>query len=274
MLAVTPSLHLFRHVFLIFATTFFVALHVPLSAKIMGYEFTYQEGNTPLKGYFSYDDSIEGKRPGVLVIHEWWGHNAMVRIRADMLARLGYTALAIDMYGDGKTADHPDNAKAFATAVFSDTAVAEARFLAALNVLKSHPKVDGGKTAAIGYCFGGGIALNMAFSGIDLNGVASFHGSLPEQAWKPELPVKAAILVCNGADDPMVTAEQIEAFKALAASKQVDLTFRNYPDAKHSFTHPSADALGEKFELPLAYSATADKQSWLDLQEFLVRIFK
>ncbi len=244
-----------------------------LSAKIIGSPFTYNDGATTLKGYIAYDDSIESQRPGVLIVHEWWGHDAYVRLRADMLAKLGYIALAVDMYGDGNTASHPKDAGVFAQAVMSNMPLAQSRFNSALKILKEHPKVDKNKIAAIGYCFGGGVVLNMALMGADVKGVASFHGSLPVVDPAPEGKTTVAVLVCNGADDVMVKQEQIEEFKKLSTAKAIDLTFINYPGAKHSFTNPRADEIAQKFELPLAYSPTADKESWADLQTFLKKIF-
>ena len=146
--------------------------------------------------------------------------------------------------------------------------------MAALDFLKQQPTVDPTRIVAIGYCFGGGVVLNMARQGADLKGVASFHGSLT--AVKPAQPgmVRAKILVLNGADDRFVTPEQIEAFKREMKSAWADFQFISYPGAIHSFTNPDADALGKKFNLPLAYNADADKKSWLELQKFLDKIFR
>ncbi|MDH3971632.1 MAG: dienelactone hydrolase family protein, partial [Gammaproteobacteria bacterium] len=146
----------------------------PLQAAVVGKEVSYQAGDTVMKGYLAYDDAVTGKRPGILVVHEWWGHNAYARKRADMLAEMGYTALAVDMYGDGKTADHPDNAGKFATAVRQDQDIMQTRFNAARHYLNSNETVDPELNAAIGYCFGGSVVLSMARSGADLDGVVSF----------------------------------------------------------------------------------------------------
>jgi dienelactone hydrolase len=242
--------------------------------RIVGEPVTYQAGGTTLKGYLAYDANIKGKRPGILVVHEWWGQNEYVRKRARMLAGLGYTALALDMYGEGRTATHPDDAGKFASEVMKNFPVAKERFLAALELLKEQPTVDPDRIAAIGYCFGGGVVLNMARQGIDLKGVASFHGSLA--VVKPEEPehIRAAVRVYNGADDKFATSEQIEALKKEMAEQKVDFKFVNYPGAVHSFTNPEATALGKKFKMPIAYNAKADKESWEDLQSFLKEIFK
>jgi len=158
-------------------------------AEIQTEEVQYKQGEVTLKGYLAYDDSVDGKRPGVLVVHEWWGHNPYARKRAEMLAELGYTAFAVDMYGDGKLADHPETAGEFSSAVMQDiTGIGKARFLAALDQLKQHSTTDPKRIAAIGYCFGGGTVLHMARLGVDLDGVVSFHGSLSTEVsvhiWK------------------------------------------------------------------------------------------
>jgi len=226
-----------------------------------------------MKGYLAYDKSVEGKRPGVIVVHEWWGNNAYARKRADMLAGLGYTAFALDMYGDGKQAEHPGDAGKFAGAVNANMEGAKARFLAAMKVLQDNPTADATKIAAIGYCFGGGIVLNMARLGIDLKGVASFHGSLGTQNPAKKGVVKAKLMVCHGEADPFTTPEQLAAFKKEMADAGVDMKLVSYPGAKHAFTNPDATALGKKFNLPLEYNEAADEASWQELQTFLKAIF-
>ena len=243
--------------------------------KVKGEPVEYTAGSTVLKGYLAYDENVKGKRPGVLVVHEWWGHNEYTRERARMLAKLGYTALALDMYGDGKQAMHPDEAGKFASEVMAHfTDEGKARFLAAEEFLKKQPTVDPGNIAAIGYCFGGGVVLNMARQGADLKAVASFHGSLA--AVQPAAPgaIKAKIRVYNGADDKFTTPEAIEAFKKEMTDAKVDFKFINYAGAVHAFTNPDATKLGLKFKLPLAYNPKADKDSWADMTAFLKDVFK
>lgn len=236
-------------------------------------EVSYAANGLTMKGYLAYDDKIKDKRPGVLVVHEWWGHNEYARKRARMLAELGYTALAVDMYGDGKQASHPEDAGKFAGEVMQNMAGAKARFTAALDLLKKHGTVDASRIAAIGYCFGGGVVLHMARLGLDLKGVASFHGSYGTQTPAEKGKVKAAVLVCHGADDPFSTAEQVEALKQEMQNAGVDFQFIAYAGAKHSFTNPDADANGKKFDLPLAYNKAADEKSWADMQTFFKKIF-
>ena len=242
-------------------------------AEIKGEEVEYTSDGVTMKGFIAFDDAVKGKRPGVLVVHEWWGLNDYARNRARMLAGLGYTALAVDMYGDGETASHPDDAGKFAGEVFKNLPEAKARFTAALELLKRQETVDPSNVAAIGYCFGGGIVLHMARMGVDLKGVASFHGSLATQAPAKKGDVKAKILVCNGGDDPFVSKDDIAAVKKEMHDAQADLTFKSYPGAKHSFTNPAASEAGKKFNLPLAYNEKADKASWNDLKAFFKKIF-
>lgn len=237
-------------------------------------QITYTADGQTLHGYLAYDASIKGKRPAVLVVHEWWGLNDYARQRAEMLAGLGYTALAIDMYGDGKTADHPKQAGEFATAVRQNWAQGKERFMAALQTLRQQPSVDPDQIAAIGYCFGGGVVLQMAREGADLDGVASFHGSLAPMGQKAEPgEVEARVLVLHGAKDKFVSDEQLQAFKQEMENAGVGYELVVYPNATHSFTNPQADQFAEKFGLPLGYDVEADQQSWEKLQAFLKEIF-
>lgn len=251
-----------------------VAMAAAAEEKIQGKTVGYSAQGVVMKGYLAYDENIKDRRPGVLVVHEWWGLNDYARKRARMLAELGYTALAVDMYGDGKVAMHPDDAGKFSSELMKNFDVAETRFMAAMDFLKQQTTVDPTRIGAIGYCFGGGVVLNMARQGADLKGVASFHGSLA--AVKPAQPgsIKTKILVLHGADDKFSTPEQVEAFKQEMKSAGADFQFISYPGAMHSFTNPEAAELGKKFNLPLAYNANADKKSWDELKRFLGMIFK
>jgi len=242
-------------------------------ADIRGEEVSYQAGDTTLKGYIAYDAKQQGKRPGVLVVHEWWGHNEYVRNRAHMLARMGYTALAVDMYGDGKSATHPEDAQKFMNDVMGNMELMQARFAAAETLLREHATTAPEQIAAIGYCFGGAVVLNMARQGADLDGVASFHGILssPEPAAPGD--IQAEVLVLHGADDPFVPVEQVDAFKQEMEAAKAEYEFIAYPGAVHAFTNPGATALGEQFNLPLAYDESADEQSWDALEQFLQRVF-
>lgn len=243
-----------------------------VAGKVQSSEITYKGGGVEMKGYLAVPAGNQ-RRPAVLVVHEWWGHNAYARRRADMLAAEGYVALAVDMYGDGKTAGHPKDAGKFAGAVMKDFASAKQRFVAAMDVLKKQPGVDPDRIAAIGYCFGGGIVLNMARQGVDLKAVASFHGSLNAVEKAKPGAVRAKLLVMNGAADTFVSPEAIAAFRAEMKAAGANLRFINYPGAKHGFTNPEATAKGKQFNIPLAYDKQADEQSWQELLKFLKGVF-
>jgi dienelactone hydrolase len=242
--------------------------------KVVGKEVEYRSGDTALKGYLAVNDKVKGKRPAVLVVHEWWGHNDYARKRARMLAEMGYTALAVDMFGDGKTAKHPEDAGKFATEVMKNKPVGEARFNAAVEFVKKQPSVDPSRIAAIGYCFGGGVVLHMARQGADLKGVVSFHGSLATDTPAQAGVVKARVLVFTGGDDAMIPPEQTGAFVTEMQKAGAFFGFVSFPGVKHSFTNPDADRYAKEFNLPLAYDAAADKISWETTGKFLKEIMK
>ena len=244
-----------------------------LQANVVGNEVSYSTGETEMKGYIAYDENKKGKRPGVIVVHEWWGHNDYTRERADMLAELGYVALAVDMYGEGKQAQHPEDAKKFSGMVMKNIDVAKARFDAAMTVLKADPHVHADKIAAIGYCFGGSVVLTMADLGEGLDAVAAFHSGVLLRVM-PNERLKARVLVCNGAADPFVSPESVTAYKAALNSINANYKYISYPNAKHTFTSKEADSLGKKFNLPLAYQKEADEKSWGELKSLLTETFK
>ena len=236
---------------------------------------TYKSGDTTMKGFVVYDDAVNGKRPGVVVVHEWWGITPHVRGEARKLAAQGYTAFVADMYGDGRTADNPDDAGALSGAVMGKPDLMKARFDAAKDALAKHATVNPDKIAAIGFCFGGSVVLSMARAGEDLDGVAAFHAGLDPVAG-PAAPgkVKAKVLVMNGEADPFIKPESVDAFRKEMQAANVDLRYIGYPGAVHAFTNPDATAKGKKFKLPLAYDANADKQSKAEMQKFLAAVFK
>ena len=242
-------------------------------AELREQSVSYRSGDTTLRGYLVWDDKIAGKRPGVLVVHEFWGLNDYPRARARMLAELGYTALAVDMYGEGRVGDHPREASEFMNAVLQNADLAKARFVAAQKFLQQEPSVDPARIAAIGYCFGGATVLMMAREGVDLAGVVSFHGLL--NAGSPAQPgrIKARILVETGADDAMARADDVAAFEKEMTAAGANFRVDSYPGAKHGFTNPGADAVAKEFGLPVGYDATADAKSWAATQQFFREIF-
>ena len=242
-------------------------------AEIVTKVVDYSDGDIKMKGYLAFDNSIKTKLPGVLVVHEWWGHDEYAKKRARMLAELGYHAIALDMYGQGKKASHPKDAGMFSGAVKKNMAVAEKRFMAAYKLLQQQDNVDKSKMAAIGYCFGGGIVLEMARRGADLDAVVSFHGSLGTKAAAKKGAIKAKILVLNGKDDPFVKVSAISEFKQEMKNAKADFKFINYAGAKHSFTNPGSDKYGAKFKLPLAYNKNADNKSWAEMKRLFSEVF-
>ncbi len=223
---------------------------------------TYTVDGKDMTGYLVYDDSVAGTRPGVIVVHEWWGHDDYARERADKLAAAGYTAFALDMYGSGRLADHPKDAGAMMKEVIGNADVMKARFLAAKDVLMAHTTVNSSKMGAIGYCFGGNVILDMARAGVELDAVAAFHASLTETVPASPGSVKGKVRVFNGAADPFIKPENLAKLKDGMKTAGADFEYIDYPGVLHSFTSPGATAKGEKLNLPLKYDAAADADSW------------
>lgn len=242
------------------------------SPEVAGEEVDYSAGDVTLKGYLAYDKNQVGQRPGILVVHEWWGHNEYTRRRARELAELGYTALAVDMYGDGKQADHPDDAKKFMMEVMEDMQGAVDRFEAARLLLGAHPTTDPEKTAAIGYCFGGAVVLHMARAGADLDAVVAFHAGALETG-NDAANIKGRVLVAHGGADPFVEPEAIESFKKAMDAAGARYEFVVYPGAVHAFTNPGATEKGTEFDLPLAYDSSADADSWERMKKLFAGVF-
>lgn len=208
-------------------------------------------------------------KSGVIVVHEWWGLNQYAKDRARMLAEEGYTAIAVDMYGHGKVADHPKDAQSFVQAAMADPEKINARFNAAKAALKQRKNVDPDQVYAMGYCFGGAVVLNQARLGNDLAGVASFHGSLSSPIKAEPGDIKAKVLVAHGGADPLVPVEQVTEFIQEMVGLGADLQFLNYPQATHSFTNPGATEKGKKYDMPVAYNEEADIDSWNAFLEFI-----
>lgn len=243
-------------------------------ADITSETVEYTVDGESFTGYMVYDDDVEGKRPGILVVHEWWGHNEFARSQAERLAEEGYTAFALDMYGTGKLAEHPDDAKKFMQATMGDKQALEARFRQAMSVLQDHETVDDSRIAAQGYCFGGAVVLNMARLGLDLDGVVSLHGSLGSDIQPEQGAVTARVLAYTGGADPFVPVEQVTGFVSEMTNAGADFSLTVFPGVKHSFTSEAADETGEKFGLPMAYDEKADNRSWQGTMAFYKNIFE
>jgi dienelactone hydrolase len=236
-----------------------VAWSTSLEAGVQTKRVTYKHGETECHGFLAWDDSIDGKRPGVLLVHEWWGLNDYARSRAEQLAKLGYVALAADMYGEGKTTQHPQEAGQMASKVRANVDEWRKRASVALDVLKSQPQCDKSKLAAIGYCFGGSTALQLALSGADIKAAVSFHGALPAPTDTEVKQIKARVLVCHGAADSFIPESAVKAFRVAFDKGEAKYEFITYPGVKHSFTVPDAD----KHNNPgMKYDKAADEDSW------------
>ncbi|SDN91754.1 dienelactone hydrolase family protein [Pseudomonas jinjuensis] len=258
----------------LFTVLLLLGLAFGAQAAIQTREIPYQATDgTQMIGYFAYDDAKAGPRPGVLVVHEFWGLNDYAKRRARDLAALGYSAMAIDMYGSGKVGAHPEEARGFMQEALKNAHSAKARFDAALELLKQQPQTDRTRIAAIGYCFGGRVVLDMARQGAPLAGVAAFHAPLGTNTPAQAGVVKARVLVEHGGADKLVPADQVAAFKAEMDKAKVDYKFVVQPGAKHSFTNPDADSAHQHHGLDVAYDKTADEKSWADLQAFFKEIF-
>ena len=241
--------------------------------KLKEENISYKIDSLTMDGYIVYDENVEGKRPAVLVVHEWWGMNDYTKMRAKQLAELGYIAMAVDMYGNGHRADNPTDAGNLAGPFYQNPAMAKAHFDAALNKLKEYKEVDTTNIAGIGYCFGGGVLLNIARLGENLKGLVSFHGSLVGTPADKNL-LRSKILVCHGDDDKFVLPAEVATFKKQMDSIGADYIFKSYPGATHAFSNPAATAMGLKFNIPIAYNAAADTASWNEMKVFFKGLFK
>ncbi len=250
----------------------FFLLAMPIQARIISETVNYSDGKDNFTGYLSYDDKVSKKVPGVLIVHEWWGLNEYAKMRARQIAELGYIAFAVDMYGDGKVAETPEEASKLASQFYlaPDRSLLRQRVNAGLSFLKSHPLVDVNKIVAIGYCFGGTTVLELARSGANICGVVSFHGGLSTPNPEDAKNIKCKILVCHGGDDPHVPLEQVLAFQDEMRIAGVDWQMIIYGGAVHSFTNTNA---GNDPSRGSAYNQNADRRSWQALLSFFKECF-
>ena len=239
-------------------------------AAIQTETIEYKHGDTELEGFLAYDDSIKGPRPGVLIVHQWKGLTDYEEKRADMLAQLGYTAFALDIYGKGVRPKENQDAAAEAGKYKRDRALLRARAQAGLDVLRKQPQTDPKRTAAIGYCFGGTTVIELARSGADIAGVVSFHGALDSPKPEDGKNIKCKVLACHGADDPFVPAKDVEAFENEMRAAGVDWRLIKYGGAVHSFTDWNADGSMKGAQ----YNERADKRSWEDMKAFFAEILR
>lgn len=250
------------------ASLFFVQ---PGRAAVKTEAVSYKQGDTKLVGFLAYDDSGPAKRPGIIVCPEWWGLTDYAKHRAQMLAELGYVALAVDLYGDGKTTEDPQQAGSLAGALKKDRALLRQRVNAGLDELKKNPMVDPQKLGAIGYCFGGTTAVELGRSGADVKAIVTFHAGLDSPNPADGKNIKGSILVCHGGDDGFTSQKDFDAFEQEMRENHVDWQINIYGGAVHSFTNPGADKHG----IPgIAYNAQADHRSWEAMKTFFEQAFK
>jgi dienelactone hydrolase len=240
-------------------------------AEIVTRTVEYRAGDTVLEGLLSYDTAGPARKPGVLVIHDWMGVGPNVRRRAEQLAALGYVAFGADVYGKGVRPASAKEAAALAGKYKSDRALLRSRVAAALAELRRQPNVLASRVAAIGYCFGGTAALELARSGADVAGVVTFHGGLDSPTPADARAIKAKILVLHGADDPFVPPAQVQAFEDEMRGGGVDWQLVLYSGAVHSFTIPDA---GNDNSKGAAYNAAADRRSWEAMKSFFAEVLQ
>ena len=242
-----------------------------VQAEVQSRVVPYSYGETSFEGYVAWDDSVKGKRPGILVVHEWWGHNEYARSRAEQLATLGYVAFAVDMYGKGKVTTHPEKASEWAKLTTDNIGEWFGRAEAGLKLLQNDPNVDPTRLAAIGYCFGGATVMQLVYGGAPVKGVVSFHGSLPLPPPAKIIPHSAKVFIAHGASDPFLTADHIGQFKTALDKAEIDWQMVWYSGAQHSFTNPSADQYGLK---GAKYHRESDQRSWMHMKQFFDQLFK
>ena len=233
----------------------------------------YRVGDSIHQAYLANDESISGPRPGVIIVHEWWGVNDYIINRTQQLAELGYVALAIDMFGNGKIAENPDEAGELMNGVLGDMEAGTAALRAGYEVLLEQPSVDEEKTAAIGYCYGGAMVLHMARIGLPLAAVVSFHGALGSFHQAQPGSISPRILVCHGEADSMVTMDDVAGFRAEMDAAQANYEVKLYAGAKHGFSSREADVNGSKYGIDVGYNAAADEASWQAMQSMFNEVF-
>ncbi len=244
----------------------------PSEGSIKEEQISYEIDGTRHDGYVYYNEEQKGKRPGIVVVHEWWGLNDYSRHRAKQLARLGYISMAVDMFGNSKNAEDPTSAQNLAMPFYKNPSLTKKLLDPAIDLLKTYPQTDASKIGAIGYCFGGFVVLNAAKLGSDLKAVVSFHGGLNGPKTEKG-KVKTKVLVCHGAEDPFENPN-VEKFKKEMDAAAVDYTFKAYPEAVHAFSNPNATAKGKKYNMPIRYNEAADKASWNDMKIFFKEVFE
>jgi len=254
---------------------FLVIFSAPLYAEVKGEFVNYTDGKTQLIGYIAWDDAIKGKRPGIIVVPDWWGHGMFPRVRADELAQLGYTTMVMDMYGNGKYAESPEDAKTLMDEFTAVPKTMESRFDATLQTLRKHATVNPKKVAAVGYSLGGKVVLEMARLGKDLAAVASIWGVIDTPA-KPAAKgaVKARILVQAPEKDDWAPADKVKALQKEMKAAGARMKVVSYPGTVHGWSRPDATLRAKRHNLGIRFDARAMLKSQKDLNKFLKAALK
>ncbi len=243
---------------------------LPATAAVQSGPVEYQHGGVTLEGWQAHDDAKSGKRPGVLVVHQWKGLTGYEKKRAEMLAQLGYNVFCVDIYGQGIRPANPKDAGAEAGKYKGNRALLRDRVNAGLEVLKRSPFTDPKRIVALGYCFGGTTVIELARSGADVAGIVSFHGALDSPTPADGKNIKCRVLALHGADDPFVPARDVDAFCAEMRAAKVDWQLVSYGGAVHSFTLWDA---GNDNAKGAAYNEKADQRSWEAMKAFFAELF-
>lgn len=255
---------------LIFSIMISVFLFVNVQAKIHHENVEYKDGNTVLEGYLAYNDAITGKRPTIIVVHEWWGLNNYIKRRCNMLAKLGYVAFAADIYGKGNRATTPQEAGKLASIYTKNTKLARERIVTAYNLVRKYKFVDTNKMAVIGYCFGGGVAMELGMSGANIKGIVTFHGALNLPDTSDIKNIKAKVLILHGANDPYVKREVINKLMGVMDRDGIVYEVNFYSNTVHAFTNPAS---GNDPSKGVAYNKLSDERSWQAMKDFFHEIF-
>ncbi len=241
-----------------------------LRSEIITKDIEYTSGGNIMQGYIAYDNSISGKMPGIVIVHQWKGLGEYEKMRARMLAESGYFAMAVDVYGKGIRPSSPEEASKEAGKYYADRNLLRERITSGLDEMLKQPQVDPTKTAAIGYCFGGSGVIELARSGAGIDGVVSFHGGLKSGGTNDASNIKASMMILHGADDPFISPEDKASFQKEMADAKVDMVFVEYSGSVHSFTDKNA---GNDNSKGAAYNENADKRSWIAMKQFFEEIF-
>lgn len=250
---------------LILATAIGLLFANAARGEIVTKSIEYRHGETALEGYLAYDSKIKDPQPGVILVHEWWGLTDHMKNMTNQVAEMGYVAFAIDLYGKGVVTDKTDKAGQLSGQFKDNDAFRRERLKAGFETFSTVPQVDKTRIGAIGFCFGGTCVLHMAYSGLDVKGVVSFHGSLVPPGESDVGKIKAKILVLHGADDPLVSAESIKAFQDGVRKARADWQMLYFGNAVHSFTNPGADKVGIE---GVKYDARTDARSRQQMKLF------